>query len=82
MACGIPAIMSAVGVNAEIIRHGVNGYLAASPEEWYQYVCMLVESAEMRKEIGLKSRETVVSRYSVEANKNLYLEVFRNAKLR
>jgi hypothetical protein len=40
----------------------------------------LVESADLRVEIGNKGRETVVNEYCVKAYQNKYLEVFQNAK--
>src|SRR5437764_331379 len=34
MAAGRPVIASPVGANAQVVRHGVNGYLASTPAEW------------------------------------------------
>jgi glycosyltransferase involved in cell wall biosynthesis len=76
MALGIPTIMSPVGVNNQIVEHGENGFLADSKEEWINVLSMLIESEPLRMKIGEKARETVINKYSVEANKYLYLEAF------
>lgn len=78
MALEIATIMSPVGVNTEIIQHGKNGYLASTTEEWVEVISKLIESEELRKKIGSAGRQTVVEKYSVEANKNLYLESFKS----
>lgn len=82
MACGVATIMSAVGVNTHIIRHGENGYLANNDEDWFELLCKLIEDAPLRKALGEKGRTTVLDSYSVEANKHLYLSVFHGAKQR
>lgn len=76
MALEIPTIMSPVGVNAEIIQDGENGYLATSIEEWVERISLLIESEELRKKIGKNGRQTVIEKYSVEAQKINYLENF------
>ncbi len=80
MACGVPVIMSAVGVNKDIIKNGSNGFLVNTNEEWSLALSKLIESPELRTDAGNKGRETVVNSYSVNAYKNAYLEVFKHAK--
>lgn len=73
MALEIPTIMSPVGVNAEIIQDGENGFLATTEQEWLAKLESLILSKELRKKLGKAGRKTVIDNYSVEANKNKYL---------
>jgi glycosyltransferase involved in cell wall biosynthesis len=78
MACGIATVMSPVGVNTEIIQHNYNGYLATTQNEWLDALSTLIEKKEVRELIGRRGLETVANRYSIEANKHLYLDVFNS----
>lgn len=78
MALEIPTLMSPVGVNAEIIQDGDNGFLATDIDEWVDKISKLVESAELRKEMGQKARQTVLDKYSVQALKDTYLRLFNS----
>lgn len=78
MACGIATVMSPVGVNTEIIDHGVNGYLATTDEEWLKYLSILIEDVNLRNKLGNAGRETVLNKYSVQANKENYLKAFES----
>jgi glycosyltransferase involved in cell wall biosynthesis len=76
MALEVPTIMSAVGVNPDIINDGTNGFLASTDEEWMHRLSQLIDSFELRKMIGKKGRETVEKLYSYESQKNNYLNAF------
>lgn len=78
MALEIPTIMSPVGVNIEIINDGVNGFLAASKEEWIDRISQLIQSEDLRKRLGAAGRKTVIEKYSVIANRNKYLELINS----
>jgi len=58
MSIGIPSVMSPVGVNTQIIRHGENGFLAGTEAEWFEILSLLIESPELRKQIGSSGRQT------------------------
>ncbi len=79
MGCGIPAVLSPVGVNVQIIEDGVNGFLAGGEEEWFDKLCRLVENAGLRERLGAAGRKTVEERYSVRSQRERYLEVLERA---
>ncbi len=78
MGLAIPTIMSPVGVNTEIIEHGKNGLIASTKQQWVDSLSQLIESAELRKKLGEAGRKTVEDVYSVNANKEKYLNLFKN----
>ena len=78
MALEVPTIMSRVGVNSEIINEGINGFLASNEAEWINRISQLIESFDLRKKLGEKARETVIESYSVESQKNNYLQHFND----
>ena len=75
MSLEVPTIMSPVGVNSEIIQDGVNGYLATTETDWINKISMLIESAELRSQIGKAGRRTVIEHYSIKAQENSYLRL-------
>jgi glycosyltransferase involved in cell wall biosynthesis len=67
MACGIPVVASAVGVNRVIVQDGINGFLASSHREWVEKLGWLLSDAALREKLGRSGRETIVERYSLTA---------------
>ena len=72
MALGIPAVVSAVGVNTDIVQSGVNGFACeAMPvpnaEGWSSALRALMDSHELRASMGAKARKRVDDFYSVAA---------------
>ncbi len=67
MALGIATVMSPVGVNTDIIEHGVNGFLASTDSEWIDCLSQLIESVELRQRLGEAARKTIDERYSVRS---------------
>lgn len=64
MAVGTPVVVSPVGMNAEAVEDGVNGFLAATPEEWRDKLERLITDPALRRRLGEAARETVRLRYS------------------
>jgi glycosyltransferase involved in cell wall biosynthesis len=67
MALEKPTVMSPVGVNTDIVQHGVNGFLAQTDEDWFNRLSELIESEELRHKLGKAGRVTIEQSYSVES---------------
>lgn len=67
MALGLSTVASPVGANVDVIRDGVNGFLAESTDEWVEKLGRLIQDAGLRKRIGQAGRSTVERDYSVES---------------
>ena len=77
MGVGTAVVASDVGVNNEIITSGENGFLARTEDDWVEAIRSLIENAEQRKNFGLRGRQLVESRYSLEAFTQGYLKLLR-----
>jgi glycosyltransferase involved in cell wall biosynthesis len=79
MAAGLPAIASPVGVNRSIIRHGENGFLAETPEEWGAALGRLIEDPSLRARLGQAARRTVEMEYSLARCSDAFVAALRDA---
>ena len=66
MACGLPVVASPVGVNCQIVEHGVNGFLAETPEQWEHALRTLLADAPLRHRMGLAGRHKVEQHYCLQ----------------
>ena len=64
MALGVPAVVSPVGVNAQIVRDGENGLVAADEAGWERALGRLLDDASLRARLGAAGRATVEAEYS------------------
>lgn len=82
MALGIPAIVSAVGVNTEIVEDGINGFLCEpmppnDTARWEKSLSLLIEDHALRASLGSAGRNTVINRYSVQSQISFYLSLWQ-----
>ncbi len=79
MALGIVPVGTPMASNPEVIRHGENGFLADSDEEWVKYIMMIVNDAELRGRLSEAAASDAVANYSLKANAAKVIEAFRSA---
>ena len=66
MAMGQPVVLSPVGMNRDVVEHGVNGFFATTRDEWTDHLLRLSQDAELRAKMGRAAREVVATRYSLD----------------
>ena len=66
MACGVPVVASAIGVNREIIQDGVNSFLASTPSEWVEKLGRLLSDSALRARMAGAGRRTIEERFSLQ----------------
>jgi glycosyltransferase involved in cell wall biosynthesis len=66
MALQKPAVASAVGVNAAIIDHGVNGFLCRTTEDWKLSLGQLLRNPSLITEQGKAARKKIEACFSLK----------------
>jgi glycosyltransferase involved in cell wall biosynthesis len=79
MALRIPAVVSRVGTAAALVRHGDNGLLAGSENEWTDALETLIAGAAKRRQLGDSGRQTVEESYTVQRVGPLVIQGLRQA---
>jgi len=77
MSMGIPSVASFVGFNKEIIKDGVNGFLATTKEAWVKKLSLLIESEAVRMQIGKEARFTIEEKYALNKVEEKLFNVFK-----
>lgn len=69
LACGLPAIATAVGGTPDVIEHGESGWLVGpdDPPALLEALLALLGDVSLRTRLGSRGRERVVKNYSLEA---------------
>ena len=77
MSVGIPVIASPVGVNCEIVREGMNGFLASTEASWTERLSQLIEDRALRDRMGQAGRAIVEAEYSVHVHAPRVLDILQ-----
>ncbi|WP_022823978.1 glycosyltransferase family 4 protein [Hymenobacter norwichensis] len=76
MSLGMPALVSPVGMNTEVVQDNYNGFVCDDQEQWYAALRQLLADQNLRASQGAAARRTIVERYSVASNKENFLALF------
>ena len=74
-AARLPVVANPVGVQGEIVRPGINGYLATTHEDWIRAIRALATDSALRRRLGDAGREQVRKAYSTAVGGAMWVEL-------
>lgn len=77
-ACGIPAVVSPIGMNTEVVITNYNGFLATTENEWINAILALKINKELRQTFGKNGRKNVENQYSIQVTAGKWIDLLSN----
>ena len=79
MTFALPVVATNVGTAINrVITDNENGLLVKTDDEWLEKLKYLIDNPAERARIGKNARQTVLDKFSVEANKPVYLQILKS----
>lgn len=78
MGVGLPAVVSPIGANRDVVQDGVSGFHATTEEEWVRALDQLLDDGDLRSRMGAEGRRRVEAGYSAETQSPRVGALLRN----
>ncbi len=78
MAAGLPVVVTAAGMNREVLALGEVGLSAGSEREWIDALTALLDNVSLRQRMGAAGRAVVEERFSLQRLAQQYATVFQS----
>lgn len=75
MACGLPVVVSDIGMNSDILAHDFIGYGAKTETDWVDGIVSLIRNESLRRNAGINGRRVISRYYSTEVVVKLWCKV-------
>lgn len=67
MSCGVPVVVSDVGMNREVLDFGAAGFGVSAPDDWIGAIEALIKDEKLRAAFGTTGRQVVEQHFSLAA---------------
>ena len=78
MALEIPALVSPVGVNSDIVENGIHGFHCTTEKDWKMRIIEMLQQPELRDILGKNGRKKVIAEYSVQSNTQNFMRIIKS----
>lgn len=73
-----PGVYQNIRQYNEVVKDGVNGYLAKSGDEWYTKLKELITNEDLRRKMGQVAYQSVKDNWTIQGNINQVADYFRS----
>lgn len=77
MSCGLPCVTTSTCWIGDVVKDGVNGLIANTPDEIRDRVQLLLHDDDLCERLGKEARRTIIERFPLEKFVRRWDEVFR-----
>jgi glycosyltransferase involved in cell wall biosynthesis len=77
MGCGISVVASPVGMNTQVVKDGINGYLAKNEKQWISVLEDMLHDKTKCRTFGFAGRQLIENEYTVHSQIPKLLEVLK-----
>jgi glycosyltransferase involved in cell wall biosynthesis len=77
--CGLPAVVTDVVGNRDVVLHGETGLIGSNPEELSAHLAQLVGDAPLRRKLGARAREIAMKRFDLRRVVDDYERLYMGA---
>ena len=74
---GIPAVVTDVVGNRDVVQHGVTGFVASGIDDMAKYIAMLRDDPALRAQMGAAARTSACKRFSMDAIFRQWLSMYQ-----
>ncbi len=78
MASGVPTIVSGVGENEQLVKDGINGFIANTEEEWVKKIEKIIKNEKLRKKLAKEGLKTVENKYNLKKESERLNKIIKN----
>jgi glycosyltransferase involved in cell wall biosynthesis len=75
---GVPVVCTPVGINRDLVTDGENGLWAMDEREWIGKLSILIEDADLRRDMGLRGRKRVRRDFSLQECRRRMCQLLEN----
>jgi len=78
LAIGLPVVAQKAGSNSDVIKNGINGFVVETEDEWYDRLSLLIENADLRRQMSKAARQTVLDNYTPQVQMPHVAQIFED----
>lgn len=78
---GLPIVADDVGLNRDVVKDGMNGFLVSGINDWTEKLLLLIKDKNLREKMGREARLLAVNKYDLSVCAEKYIKIVNGLKI-